>query len=405
MNKRIKIHLRIREHNDSIWDIEKPFLSYKSEKKKFSFDCFDSIICKENNIEIYKNHIKAEIEKFKEGQSLTIFAYGQTGSGKTHTMLGGIEDGLVQLSLDNVLPGKLQISFMEIFNEKIFDLCLKNEIKLFSSDNKCVLQGLHVENVSNKVQADNFIKKCIENRKTGATSFNNSSSRSHAVLQIKRNDAILTFIDLAGSEKSSCDGNRMKEAAFINKSLLSLGKLVNNMLNNKFFGFRDSKLTRILQDSISKKSSMIAFCMICPIKECLSESLGTINFAGRLSNLDVHLAKTEIDLTANKVDSLDFYKFQEVAKLKELEEITERVIKQQKINDEIIKQQKLRILGLEETVISLLKQIKDKKQEETFILEKQLFQIRISENIPRVEPENAYEYDESLLMSYLEDIK
>lgn len=400
MDKKIQIHVRLRKHQKSIWEVDKPFLSYKSNNKKFSFDCFDSIIWKENNNEVYDLCVKNVISKFIEGQSITIFAYGQTGSGKSHTMLGDVENGLIHISLGDILPGNIEMSFIEIFNEKIFDLYLKNEVKLFSKENTCVLQGMHTEKVSEYGDAITFINKCLENRKRGSTNFNSLSSRSHAVLQIKRNDNILTFIDLAGSEKSSNDANRMKEAAYINKSLLSLGKLVNNMLNNKYCGFRDSKLTRILQDSISQKSIMIAFCMISPTAECLTESLGTINFAGRLSNLEVHLAKTEeCDLEKLNNEKIDFYKIQTEQKLKELEELTEKVIFKQKSNENIIEQQKKRIESLEETILTLLKKTKDKRQEEAFLLEKQMYKMKLK-NENEIEEESSG--CEDALLEYLE---
>jgi centromeric protein E len=391
MEKKIKIHLRVREHQRSIWDIERPYLSYKTDRKKYSFDCFDSIIWKEKNNDIYNMFVKSSIEKFNQGENITIFAYGQTGSGKTHTMMGNKEDGLVQISLNDLFPGEIQISFIEIFNEKIYDLFLKKELKLFSSENKCVLQGVHVENTNSAKQAKHFIDVCLENRKTGYTNFNSLSSRSHAILKIIKNGAILTYIDLAGSEKSSNDGKRMKEAAFINKSLLSLGKLVNNILNNKFFGFRDSKLTRLLQDSISSKSSMIAFCMLSPTKECLSESLGTLNFAGRLSNLEIHLAKTEICENFNelsfKSEKINFYELQ-----KEIDHS----------RNEIINNQKERIKCLESMIINLLKQTKDKKQEEMFLLEKQLFEIKIQDRFDLHCEEDIFNSIE-IFTDYLED--
>lgn len=410
MSKRIQIHLRIKKHKESIWEVEEPFLSYTSNGKKLSFDCFDSILWKEDNRQVYLNHVKDSVIKFLEGQSLTVFAYGQTGSGKTHTMLGGKENGLVQIALEDILPSEVEMSFIEIFNEKIFDLSLKSEVKLFSKENSCILQGLHIEKVSNYSDALGFIVKCLENRKSCATDFNSSSSRSHAILKIRKDNAILTFIDLAGSEKSSTNHLRRKEAAYINKSLLSLGKLVNDMLNNKFLSFRDSKLTRILQDSISQQSSMIAFCMICSTQDSLSESLGTINFAGRLSNLNVHIAKTEDCVSSDtKICKVDFYKIQTEEKLRELEELTEKVIKRQKLKDMVIECQRERIESLEEMIKNLLKQINDKKREEVFLLEKQLYRMKISEEVEFKDQKHEKESDidfttyEDTLLDYLEN--
>ena len=114
--------------------------------------------------------------------------------------------------------------------------------------------------------------------------------------------------------------------------------------------------------------------MICPTKESLSESLGTLNFAGRMANLEIHLAKTEtVDDMFDKKTQIDFYKNNEID--------DSQFIKELKIKNEIIENQKTRIESLENMIINLFKQIKNKKHEEIFLLEKQLFNIKMGKNV------------------------
>jgi len=118
----------------------------------------------------------------------------------------------------------------------------------------------------------------------------------------RKDDAILNFIDLAGSERASRFESRRSEGSFINKSLLALGTLVNNLLNGKLLGFRDSKLTRILQSSFDGDTLLIALCMISPHRVCVEESLSTLNFAARLSNIELKGHESAIIIEPPKVE-------------------------------------------------------------------------------------------------------
>ncbi|ELA42728.1 uncharacterized protein VICG_00043 [Vittaforma corneae ATCC 50505] len=365
MDKTIQIHLRIRNASNSIWDVADNIASYTIHQRKISFDVFDSVFYKESTLGIYEKTVKNIVDKFKQNENATIFAYGQTGSGKTHTIMGDTEKGIVQLALEDILPDNLEISFVELFNEKIFDLFTKKELKMYSFEDKTIVSGMHSEEIETLSQVAFFVEKCLENRRSGKTSFNLNSSRSHAILQIKKKDTVLTFIDLAGSERACYDAKRMKEASFINRSLLALGTLVNNLLNNKSFGFRDSKLTRFLQDTLTRKTNLVAFCMIDSRKECLSESLSTLGFAARLANLEIKANETKIDEIKSKNTSVDFYKMSST------------------VNEEIIQIQRQRIEELERMVLTLLEDIENKPLSDAFVLEKQMYQIKLDSTITK----------------------
>lgn len=398
MAKRIQIHLRLRDIQNSIWKLNGSDLSYIKNNNKVVVESFESVFYREKTDEIYKKTVQASIYKFKEGENVTIFAYGQTGSGKTHTIIGGAEHGFIQLALADILPATLEISFFELFNEKLFDLWNGEELKMYSKDDRTIVQGGHKEKVTIQKDAFEFIEKCLENRRTGSTGFNISSSRSHAILQIRKNGAILTLIDLAGSERASHDEERMKEAAFINKSLLALGKLVNNLLTNNILGFRESKLTRLLQETILSKTNMLAFCMINPVRECLAESLSTLNFAARISNVDFKLLERP-DIQQRKQNNgdgdLESFNMQRLSEsLVSIENLKERLASIQQAHEKltsigrtrerILCIQKERISELEDMIVSLLAQTPNEAISELFVLEKQMYQI-ILEDILQTE--------------------
>lgn len=361
MNKKIQIHLRIKNTPGSIWSVDGHTATYIHNQRQMAFSMFDSVFYLEKTAEIYRKTIKDAVARFNQGENLTIFAYGQTGSGKTHTILGGAEKGFIVLALEDVFPGDLEISFFELFNERIFDLFTRNELKMLTMGDKPVVVGLHIERIATLKGALEFIDLCLEQRRTGKTAFNMASSRSHAILQIRRKSAVLTFIDLAGSEKASYDEKRMKEAAFINKSLLALGTLVNNLLNNKAIGFRNSKLTRLLQDAITTKSSLVAFCMINCTSECLSESLNSLSFAARLSN---------VQLKAEEVKSVSKESGTSDSSLEHHRLSFAKLVKRIAVQEE-------RIIDLEKSVLTLLENVRDRSLSDAFILEKQLYQIRL----------------------------
>ncbi|KAE9585628.1 putative plus-end-directed kinesin ATPase [Lupinus albus] len=268
------------------------------------------------------------VENCMGGYNSCMFAYGQTGSGKTHTMLGDIEGGTRRHSVncgmtprifehlfsriqkekevrrDEKLKFTCKCSFLEIYNEQILDLLDPSSNNLqIREDNK---KGVYVENLK-EIEVTNgrdVIQQLIQgaaNRKVAATNMNLASSRSHSVFTCIIESqwesqgvthfrfARLNLVDLAGSERqksSGAEGERLKEATNINKSLSTLGLVIMNLVsisNGKSLHvpYRDSKLTFLLQDSLGGNSKTIIIANISPSICCSLETLSTLKFAQR----------------------------------------------------------------------------------------------------------------------------
>jgi len=369
MDTKASVYVRLRQEIGGIWNVEDRSLSYVFDKKKFVYNCFDNIYQNANNGCLYESDIKNSIHKFIENENVTVFAYGQTGSGKTYTMLGSDENpGIVQLALKEIFvlePEKISLSFIELFNEKIYDLYTKKELNIYSLNNEVIIRGMHVETPKNITEALEFLRKCHGNRKNGVTEFNYDSSRSHGVFKISKANAVLYFIDLAGSERAAKDKNRLVEGGYINKSLLALGKLVNCSLESKKMHFRESKLTRILQSSFEQKTNIVAICTISSLRKSVQESISTLNFAARVSNLELKTERSDADLVPisgqNKTNS-DHLKY-----------------------DKIINLYKTRIENLENLIVSLLEKNPNQTTSEIYILEKQMFNLSLEEQAKTIE--------------------
>ena len=282
----------------------------------FTFDhIFDMDSTQE---EVYQIAAVPAVESLVGGYNSTIFAYGQTGTGKTYTMEGFIYDylspkkGLIPRAIENIFryiennsnsdtTFIIRVTYLQIYNESIDDL-LKPEKKHLSirESNK---KGLYVEGLSEwAVRSPNDIYALLERgaqcRTKASTNMNDVSSRSHAVFTIileqmkicngkKRfKSGKLNMVDLAGSERvkiSGATGKQLDESRRINKSLSALGNVINALTDpkTKHIPYRDSKLTRLLQNSLGGncKTSMIA--MISPYDGSYNESISTLNFAKR----------------------------------------------------------------------------------------------------------------------------
>lgn len=290
----------------SPWYIKNNTLHHKkNDQSEIAYSSFQNAFVKSTNKEIYDKNIKNLIKEATDGMNCTIFAYGQTGSGKTHTMMGEETDnGIIKLAIEDVFSDNeisVSISYVEIYNEKIYDLIEpKNAVQLYNVANVPVLKNAAEFKGRTKQCVFNLIKDCEERRKIGSTEYNNKSSRSHTIFIMNLTKAgkksVINLIDLAGSEKATGDKDRRLEGSFINKSLLALGTVVNNMAGNSSnVGFRDSKLTRMLQQSMNGRVRIVALCTISPLSRCVEESISTLNFAARLGKikLDVKNVKGE----------------------------------------------------------------------------------------------------------------
>lgn len=270
---------------------------------------------------------KALVTSALDGFNVCIFAYGQTGSGKTHTMEGSESDrGLNYRSLEELFKIReertatgnfectMKLSILEVYNETIVDLLDKT-----SASNVDQRKGLEIRMsktgvyVENLIEMEVFTEKDVgdllkigrKNRTVGSHDVNEHSSRSHLVLSIaietlqkidnKRRVSKLHLIDLAGSErvgKTSASGIRLKEAQNINRSLSALGDVIAALgANSKHVPYRNSKLTFLLQESLSGHSKVLMFVNVSPVQWNAWETLCSLNFAARCRTVALGLAK------------------------------------------------------------------------------------------------------------------
>ncbi|XP_037367546.1 chromosome-associated kinesin KIF4A [Talpa occidentalis] len=287
--------------------------------KSFTYDfVFDPSTEQE---EVFNTAVAPLIKGIFKGYNATVLAYGQTGSGKTYSMGGtytaeqeneptvGVIPRVIQflfkeIDKKNDFEFTLKVSYLEIYNEEILDLLCpsrdkasqiniredpKEGIKIVGLTEKTVLVAL--DTVSCLEQGNNC-------RTVGSTAMNSKSSRSHAIFTIsieqrKKNDKNSSFhsklhlVDLAGSErqkKTKAEGDRLKEGININRGLLCLGNVISALGDDKKGGFvpyRDSKLTRLLQDSLGGNSHTLMIACVSPADSNLEETLNTLRYADR----------------------------------------------------------------------------------------------------------------------------
>jgi kinesin family member C2/C3 len=238
----------------------------------------------------------------------------QTGSGKTFTMMGTEENpGVNRRAVKELLrvcaertdvDFKMTLSLMEIYNEKVIDLLSGNagrdncDIRMDPDTKLPFVDGLTRRQVSTVDDVVNTLAEGDSNRSVAATAMNAHSSRSHLLLQIVvstfnkisgvSSTGKLTLVDLAGSErvsKSEATGQRLVEAAAINKSLSALGQVFTSLrTGQQHIPYRNSKLTHILQDSLGGDAKTCMFINASPAESNLAETLGTLQF-GQVNDL------------------------------------------------------------------------------------------------------------------------
>ncbi|KAB5591118.1 Kinesin motor domain containing protein [Ceratobasidium theobromae] len=247
-------------------------------------------------------------------QTLTIFAYGVTSSGKTHTMQGSAtEPGIIPRVMEALFERKVntrarvsfELSYMEIYKDDVFDLMVSTRgTKLPVREDgkgKVFVANLTETPIESTDEFDTHFIAACKGRSVAATNFNRASSRSHAILGIKVSvtenypgaptlTGKVNLVDLAGSENNKMTGNdsiRMAESAAINKSLSVLGQVV-HALNQRAsrIPYRDSKLTRILQDALGGTSISLLICNIAPGAKFKQDTLNTLNFASRTKEIE-----------------------------------------------------------------------------------------------------------------------
>lgn len=272
--------------------------------------------------EVYEVAAKPVVKAAMEGVNGTVFAYGVTSSGKTHTMHGDqASPGIIPLAIKDVFsiiqetPGReflLRVSYLEIYNEVINDLLDPTGQNLRVREDA---QGTYVEGIKEEVvlspgHALSFIAAGEEHRHVGSNNFNLLSSRSHTIftLMIESSDhgdeydgvifSQLNLIDLAGSESSKTEttGLRRKEGSYINKSLLTLGTVIGKLSEGKasHVPYRDSKLTRLLQSSLSGHGHVSLICTVTPASSNMEETHNTLKFASRAKRVEIYASRNKI---------------------------------------------------------------------------------------------------------------
>uniref|UniRef100_A0A672MK98 Kinesin-like protein n=1 Tax=Sinocyclocheilus grahami TaxID=75366 RepID=A0A672MK98_SINGR len=280
---------------------------------------FDSVFREDSSqVEVFENTTKAIVDGVLNGYNCTVFAYGATGAGKTHTMLGTSDSPGVMFLTMNELFARMDLikedkvfdiafSYLEVYNEQIRDL-LTNSGPLAvreDSSNGVVVQGLTLHQPKSAEHILEALDYGNRNRTQHPTDMNATSSRSHAVFQIylRQQDktaslnpnvrvAKMSLIDLAGSERASATnakGARLREGANINRSLLALGNVINALANPKckktHIPYRDSKLTRLLKDSLGGNCRTVMIANVSPSSLSYEDTHNTLKYANRAKEI------------------------------------------------------------------------------------------------------------------------
>ena len=338
----------------------------RSREQTYAFDfAFDKYSSQEV---VFENSTKFLIEGVVNGYNATVFAYGATGAGKTYTMLGTESNpGIMPLTLKELFNKvkllkserqyKLKFWYLEIYNENIRDLLRfmnqSNSAGNIMEENESldlredpikgiIVSGITEINVNNSDDMLKILKRGNRNRTQEATGANETSSRSHAILQVSieykdKNCGIdfeikyskLSLIDLAGSERASATQNRgirLIEGANINRSLLTLGNCINALcdamskgIKKPYVPYRDSKLTRLLKDSLGGNARTVMIANVSPSINTFDDTYNTLKYANRAKNIktvvtrNILNAQYHISNYANIINNLK----NEIAQLKQ----------------------------------------------------------------------------------------
>ncbi|BFF97454.1 kinesin-like protein KIF3A [Drosophila madeirensis] len=330
--------------------VMKPNATANEPPKTYYFDnVFD---LSSNQLDLYVDTARPIVDKVLEGYNGTILAYGQTGTGKTYTMSGNPDSpqtkGIIPNAFAHIFGHiakarenqkfLVRVSYMEIYNEEVRDLLGKDVSKSLEVKERPDI-GVFVKDLSGYVvhnadDLENIMRLGNKNRAVGATKMNQESSRSHAIFSItvERSElgeggvqhvrmGKLQLVDLAGSERQSktqASGQRLKEATKINLSLSVLGNVISALVDGKstHIPYRNSKLTRLLQDSLGGNSKTVMCATISPADSNYMETISTLRYASRAKNI-----QNRMHINEEPKDALLRHFQEEIARLrKQLEE-------------------------------------------------------------------------------------
>ncbi|XP_078482465.1 uncharacterized protein LOC100184032 [Ciona intestinalis] len=382
------------------WELDTQQIKLISNKEKVKSYMFDRVYGDdETTRDVYEEVAEPIVQSAMQGFHGTIFAYGQTSSGKTYTMLGNTNSpGIIPLAVQDIFnmiqktPEReflLRASYLEIYNENLKDL-LSTEVttlKIKEDEFKHVrVYGLHEEMVTSPDDVMKLMARGEKLRHMAATNMNDRSSRSHTIFKMiiesrERVDfnrtrevsddtavkvAQLNMVDLAGSERASqtgAEGQRLKEGCYINKSLMVLGQVINQICKDNestsgsvFINFRDSKLTRILQPSLGGNALTVIICTVT--LAAVDETDSTLRFASSAK-------KVKNKPIVNEVlsdEALLYRQKREINQLKKKimqmeQQSTLNEMRQQQSDLENMLKEKSRLQQEQEEKITMLKQI------------------------------------------------
>ncbi|XP_034070505.1 kinesin-like protein KIF22 isoform X3 [Gymnodraco acuticeps] len=281
-----------------------------TETVKYSFDVFHGEQTTQQEVFL---SVKPILPHILTGQNASVFAYGPTGAGKTHTMMGTLnQPGVIPRAVREVFKMvnaknedegwvySISMSYLEIYNEKVLDLLSPGSQDLpirEDKDKNILIPGLTHTTITSFSDFHKHFVPASLNRTTASTKINQRSSRSHAVLLLKvvrtqhapphrQQAGKLYLIDLAGSEDNRRTGNqgiRLKESGAINLSLFTLSKVVDSLNSSTVVRvpYRDSKLTRLLQDSLGGSAHSVMITNIAPEYKFYFDTFGALNFASK----------------------------------------------------------------------------------------------------------------------------
>ncbi|XP_061112982.1 kinesin-like protein KIF3B isoform X3 [Conger conger] len=313
--------------------------------KVFTFDSvYDS---NSKQVDLYDETFRPLVDSVLLGFNGTIFAYGQTGTGKTYTMEGVRNDperrGVIPNSFEHIFTHisrsqnqqyLVRASYLEIYQEEIRDLLSKDQARRLELKERPDT-GVYVKDLSSFVtksvkEIEHVMNVGNQNRSVGSTNMNEHSSRSHAIFVITIECSELgldgenhirvgklNLVDLAGSErqaKTGAQGERLKEATKINLSLSALGNVISALVDGRstHIPYRDSKLTRLLQDSLGGNARTVMVANIGPASYNVEETLTTLRYSNRAKNI-----KNKPRVNEDPKDALLREFQEEIARLKE----------------------------------------------------------------------------------------
>ncbi|KAK5998527.1 Kinesin heavy chain [Cladobotryum mycophilum] len=341
----IKVVARFRPQNRvEIESGGKPIVSFTSDdtctldskeaQGTFTFDRIFDMSCKQQDIFDYS--IRPTVDDILNGYNGTVFAYGQTGAGKSYTMMGtniddpegrGVIPRIVEqifasiMSSPSTIEYTVRVSYMEIYMERIRDLLApqNDNLPIHEEKNRGVyVKGLLEIYVSSVQEVYEVMRRGGNSRAVAATNMNQESSRSHSIFVVtitqknvetgSAKSGQLFLVDLAGSEKvgkTGASGQTLEEAKKINKSLSALGMVINALTDGKasHVPYRDSKLTRILQESLGGNSRTTLIINCSPSSYNDAETLGTMRFGTRAKSIK-NKAKVNAELSPAELKAL-----------------------------------------------------------------------------------------------------